>query len=87
MTGDAVLARAVMDDYRTAAISARERAMLDFATRLTTEVRSAGKGDVDALRAGGLDDGQILEVAHVVGFFNYFNRLADGLGVDPEPGP
>lgn len=33
----------------------------------------------------GFDDVAILEMAHIAGFFNYINRVADALGVDPEP--
>lgn len=40
--------------------------------------------DLDGLRAVGFDDGQILEVVHVIGYFNHINRVADALGVDPE---
>lgn len=40
--------------------------------------------DLDRLRAVGLDDGEILEVVHVVGYFNHINRVADALGVDLE---
>jgi len=41
--------------------------------------------DVDKLRREGLDDGAIHDVAQVTGFFNLYNRLADGLGIEPEP--
>ncbi len=41
--------------------------------------------DLDGLRAEGLDDGEILEVVHVIGYFNHINRVADALSVDPEP--
>ena len=37
------------------------------------------------LRERGLNDPAILEIVHIVGFFNYINRLASALGVDPEP--
>ncbi len=40
--------------------------------------------DLDALRKVGLADGEILEVVHIVGYFNYINRVADALAVDPE---
>ncbi len=40
---------------------------------------------VEGLRAAGLDDRGILDLVHVIGFFAYANRLADGLGVDLEP--
>jgi alkylhydroperoxidase family enzyme len=38
-----------------------------------------------ALRAAGWSDAAILEAVEVIGFFNYYNRLADALGVEPEP--
>ena len=41
--------------------------------------------DLDALRREGLDDGEILEVVHIIGYFNHINRVADALGVDAEP--
>jgi alkylhydroperoxidase family enzyme len=44
-----------------------------------------GRADADALRAAGWDDRAIHDAAQVVAYFNYINRIADGLGVDPEP--
>lgn len=41
--------------------------------------------DVDALRAAGLDDGEILDANQVTAYFAYANRVADGLGIDLEP--
>jgi alkylhydroperoxidase family enzyme len=43
------------------------------------------RGDVEALRAAGFSDTAIHDVVQVTGFFSYYNRLADGLGIDPEP--
>lgn len=42
------------------------------------------RADVDALRTAGWDDAAIADAAQVIGYFNYINRIADGLGVDPE---
>ncbi len=42
--------------------------------------------DLDGLRELGLEDGDIVEVVHVVGYFNHINRVAEALGVDPEEG-
>jgi len=58
--------------------------MLDFAVLMTKDVHQINKGCVDGLRARGLSDEDILNVAEVTGFFNYYTRLADALGVDPE---
>lgn len=66
-------------------LSAADRQMLVYATKLAREPRSVTRDDVDALRAVGFGDAAILEIVHVVGFFSYYNRLADGLGIDPEP--
>jgi alkylhydroperoxidase family enzyme len=44
------------------------------------------EADVAALRAAGVDDAAIHDAAQVIAYFNYINRVADGLGVDPEPG-
>jgi alkylhydroperoxidase family enzyme len=44
------------------------------------------EADVAALRAAGFDDAAIHDAAQVIGYFNYVNRVADGLGIDPEPG-
>jgi len=41
--------------------------------------------DLDKLRATGLSDRGILDAVQVISYFNYINRVADGLGVDPEP--
>ncbi len=43
------------------------------------------KSDLEPLRVEGLDDRAILDVAHVVGFFAYANRIVDGLGCELEP--
>lgn len=42
-------------------------------------------GDVEALRKAGFSDRGIGDAAQVIGFFNYYNRIAEGLGVDLEP--
>ena len=80
---------AVRSDYRqappAAELSAADRAMLDFAVKLAREPHSMTREDVEALRAAGLSDTAILDVVHITGFFAYYNRLADGLGIDLEP--
>jgi uncharacterized peroxidase-related enzyme len=72
-------------DHRRAALGARDRAMLDYAVKLTRDPAAVRAEDVDALRAAGLDDAAIHDVAQITALFNYYNRIADGLGIDPEP--
>jgi uncharacterized peroxidase-related enzyme len=59
--------------------------MLDFASRLTRAPGGVTEADLVLLREAGFDDPAIHDIAQVVALFNYFNRLADGLGVDLEP--
>ena len=59
--------------------------MLDFAVRLTRDMGSVRETDVEALREVGFDDVAIHDIVQVTALFNYYARLADGLGIDPEP--
>ncbi len=77
--------RAIKTDYRTADLSPPDRAMLDFVAKLTRAPSEVGRGDLDALRAHGFDDAAIHDVVQVTSLFAYYNRLADGLGVELEP--
>lgn len=72
-------------DWRDARLDAKTRALLDWAERLTRDPRRMRREDVEALRAVGWADREILDAAQVVSYFNYINRLANGLGVDLEP--
>ena len=74
------------EDWRTAELSARERALCEYASVLTRAPGSTGEAEVKALREAGLEDRAILDLAHVIGFFAYANRLVDGLGCELEPG-
>jgi len=74
-----------MRNYREAELSPADRAMLDFAIKLTKRPGEMTEDDVAGLRAHGFDDVAIHDVVQVTGLFNYFNRLADGLGIDDEP--
>jgi uncharacterized peroxidase-related enzyme len=62
----------------------KELALLQYARKLTVDVSGMVKGDVDMLRDAGCDDGEILEVNQVVAYFNYSNRLLNGLGVTTD---
>ena len=63
------------------AFAGKELALLRYTKKLTKNPSSVRRSDIDALRASGADDGQILEVNQVCACFNYANRLISGLGV------
>jgi uncharacterized peroxidase-related enzyme len=71
-------------DWRTAGLDSATMALLSYADRLTRDPGAIAQADVDALRAAGWDDRAITDTAQVCSYFNYINRIADGLGVDPE---
>ncbi|HET6403325.1 MAG TPA: peroxidase-related enzyme [Candidatus Thermoplasmatota archaeon] len=74
----------VATDYRKANLSPRERAMADHAVKLTRTPGEVTEADVEALRAVGLDDRSILDLTLIVAYFNFVNRIANGLGLSPE---
>lgn len=77
--------QALMSDYRGARLSPADRSMLDFACKLTRTPGEMQHRDVEELRRAGFDDGAIHDIVQVTALFNYYDRLADGLGVDLEP--
>ena len=91
-TGDeeaAERAAAFADDVAArgpaAADTPRLAALLEWTERLTRDPAGCTAEHVEALRAVGLDDRAVHDAAQVVAYFNYINRIADGLGVDLEP--
>ncbi len=75
---------ALSDDYREARLSAADRAMLDYAVKLTREPWAMEAADLEPLREAGFEDAAILDIAQVTAYYAFVNRLADGLGVDLE---
>lgn len=81
LTNNPTLVAALQLDYRTADITARQRAMLDYADKLTRDPGAMNAADMLSLRAAGLDDRSILDLNQAVSCFADVNRVADGLGV------
>jgi uncharacterized peroxidase-related enzyme len=79
--GRAATIRADLEADALAAFDARERAMLEYARRLTLDPGTLSEADLEPMRAAGLTDGEILEVNQVVAYFAYANRTVSGLGV------
>ncbi len=85
VTLDESLANAIKLDWRTAPIDDRDRLMLGYVETLTRNPASVAREDLDALRAAGFDDRAILQINMIASWFNYVNRVADGLGVGRGP--
>ena len=84
LTRDDQLVATMAKDYRAAPLDDADRAMLDYAAKLTrTPARITGK-DVDTLREAGFSDAAALDICQVTAYFNFVNRLAEGLGVELE---
>ena len=76
--------QAVARNWRAAPLAPADRALCEFAAKLTHHQHDMTPADLDALRAHGLDDRAIHDAAQVIGYFNYITRVADALGVEPE---
>ena len=86
MTRDRALVEALAADWRGAEIDDRLRAILGYAEKLTGTPAAVEEADLEPLREAGLDDRAILDVVQVTAYYNYVNRMADGLGVELEEG-
>ena len=67
-------------------MNAVDRALCDHAVKLTRTPADITQADIDRLRELGLSDRAISDATQVIAYFNYINRVADGLGVDLEWG-
>jgi len=84
LSGDPALGELMAMNYRAARLSPRERAMLDFAVRLTTEPWLIEAADREALRRAGFTDRDIWDIAAVAAFFNMSNRVAAATDMRPN---
>ncbi len=85
LSGDPVLGEAIVMNWRVAALTAKQRAMLEFAEKLTVASSKIEEADRQALRDAGFSDRDIWDIASVTGFFNMTNRVASASGMEPNP--
>jgi len=71
-------------DWETAGLDEATLALVRFAEKLTRNPAVVEEEDVQALRDEGFDDAGISSCVQVVAYFNYINRIAEGLGIDHE---
>ena len=86
ITGTPEPGSALARGARPAGLDPRDAVMLDYAVKLTRDPGSVTSMDAGALRTAGFDDRAILDICQLVAYYNYVNRLADGLGVELEEG-
>lgn len=84
LSGDPPLGELMAMNYRAAHLSKRQRAMLDFAVKLTIEPWTIEECDREALRRVGFTDRDIWDIAAVAGFFNMSNRVASATDMRPN---
>jgi uncharacterized peroxidase-related enzyme len=84
LSGDPPLGELMVMNYRAARLSKRQRAMLDFAVRLTAEPWTIEERDRDALRRAGFTDRDVWDIAAIAAFFNMSNRVASATDMRPN---
>ena len=85
MVKDGALVEDLKRDPSKAALGVRQRALVDYAVKLTLTPWSMTESDVDALLKAGISDSGIHDAAAIASYFNFVNRMAHGLGVELEP--
>jgi uncharacterized peroxidase-related enzyme len=84
MSGDPALGELLAMNYRAAKLPQQQRAMLDFAHKMTVASAQVGEADRKALRRAGFNDRAIWDIAAVASFFNMTNRRATAVDMMPN---
>jgi uncharacterized peroxidase-related enzyme len=84
LSGDPALGELMVMNYRAARLSKRQRAMLDFAVKLTAEPWTIEDADREGLRRAGFSDRDIWDIGAVAAFFNMSNRVASATDMRPN---
>lgn len=82
--GDPLMGELIAQNYRAANLPARQKAMLDFAVKLTETPDKMEEADREALRKAGFSDRDIWDIAAVAGFYNMSNRIAAATEMRPN---
>lgn len=85
LSGDPVLGERMAFNYRTADLNLRQRAMLEFAEKVTLSSHAVEEPDRQKLRDAGFSDRDIFDIASVAAFFNMTNRVASAIEMAPNP--
>jgi uncharacterized peroxidase-related enzyme len=85
LLGDAEKVRAVLEDYSTAPISAAEKALFKFVTKVNRTSNQISRDDVEEVRLAGWSDEALYDAITVCAIFNFYNRWIDATGVRDMP--
>ena len=85
LTKDPALADAIAADHAGAPVEPRVHAALAYAVKLTRDPEHVTEADVGRLREAGWSDEDVMDIAEVTAMFNFTNRMASGLGWEPNP--
>jgi len=81
------LAEQIKNDFTKADLSRRERLIAEFAVKVTRAPNACSPADIEALRAAGLEDGDVLSLVEIIAYYNMSNRLFEALStVDGRKG-
>jgi len=80
----ALIADQIAANWRKADITPKQKAMLEFALKVTDRANEVNDSDHEALRAAGFDDEAIWDIAAIVAFFGMSNRLANVTNLRPN---
>lgn len=84
LSKDPVLAEQIANNWRTADLSPRMRAMLEFASRVNEPGFSASDDEIDAMQLAGFGDDDIWDIAAIAAFFGFSNRMAGLMNMRPN---
>jgi uncharacterized peroxidase-related enzyme len=84
LSGDPTLGDLLLMNYRVAELEPRQRAMLDFAVKMTERPAEMSEEDRQGLRDHGFSDADIFDIAATAGFFNMTNRVASAVDMMPN---
>ncbi|MBZ9863446.1 peroxidase-related enzyme [Mesorhizobium sp. CA12] len=85
LSGEPAFGEMMVMNFRAADLSDRQRAMLEFAVKLTEEPAKIVEADRAALRQAGFTDHDIWDIASTAAFFNMSNRVAAAVDMRPNP--
>ncbi|MCB2107116.1 MAG: peroxidase-related enzyme [Rhodobacteraceae bacterium] len=85
LSGDPELGEMLAFNYRVAPLNRRQKAMLDFVYKMTTQPFAVDAADRKSLKRAGFSDSEIFDIADTAGFYNMSNRVATAVDMMPNP--